>query len=143
MAKQMTMGVIVGNRGFFPSHLATSGRLEMIAALEAAGIKPIVLQPEETAHGAVETYEDAKKAYEAGGQGNGSVNRLRAGSGDPARSSAPHAAQSSSWASTRVDPSKSATSELTSGSAPGIASLPFAAAAAAAPWVSRRNRKNP
>ena len=61
MSKQMTMGVIVGNRGFFPSHLATSGRLEMIAALEAAGIKPIVLTPEETAHGAVETYEDAKK----------------------------------------------------------------------------------
>ena len=61
MAKQMTMGVIVGNRGFFPSHLATSGRLEMIAALEAAGIRPVVLTPEETAHGAVETYEDAKK----------------------------------------------------------------------------------
>ena len=61
MAKQMTLGVIVGNRGFFPSHLATSGRLEMIAALESVGIKPIVLTPEETAHGAVETYEDAKK----------------------------------------------------------------------------------
>jgi len=61
MAKQMTMGIVVGNRGFFPSHLATSGRLEMIAELEAAGIKPIVLTPEETAHGAVETYEDAKK----------------------------------------------------------------------------------
>src|SRR3984957_10687359 len=61
MAKQMTIGVIVGNRGFFPSHLATSGRLEMIAALETVGIKPIVLTPEETAHGAVETYEDAKK----------------------------------------------------------------------------------
>jgi L-fucose isomerase-like protein len=61
MAKQMTMGIVVGNRGFFPSHLATSGRLEMIAALEAAGIKPIVLTPEETAHGAVETYEDARK----------------------------------------------------------------------------------
>src|SRR5580698_5041807 len=61
MAKQMTLGVIVGNRGFFPSHLATSGRLEMIAALEAAGIKPIVLSPEETAHGAVETYEEAKR----------------------------------------------------------------------------------
>jgi L-fucose isomerase-like protein len=61
MAKQMTLGVIVGNRGFFPSHLATSGRLEMIAALEAAGIKPIVLTPEVTAHGAVETYDDAKK----------------------------------------------------------------------------------
>ena len=61
MGRQMTFGVIVGNRGFFPSHLATSGRLEMIAALEAAGMKAIVLTPEETAHGAVETYEDAKK----------------------------------------------------------------------------------
>ena len=61
MGRQMTMGVVVGNRGFFPSHLATSGRLEMIAALEAAGIRPVVLTPEETAHGAVETYEDAKK----------------------------------------------------------------------------------
>src|SRR5246127_5029318 len=61
MPKQMTMGVIVGNRGFFPGHLATSGRLEMIAALEAAGVKPVVLNPEETTHGAVETYEDAKK----------------------------------------------------------------------------------
>ena len=39
MGRQMTMGVVVGNRGFFPSHLATSGRLEMVAALEAAGIK--------------------------------------------------------------------------------------------------------
>jgi L-fucose isomerase-like protein len=55
------MGVLVGNRGFFPSHLATTGRVEIIAALEAAGIKPIVLTPEVTAHGAVETYEDAKK----------------------------------------------------------------------------------
>jgi L-fucose isomerase-like protein len=61
MGKQMTLGVLVGNRGFFPSHLATSGRLEMVAALESVGIKAIVLTPEETAHGAVETYEDAKK----------------------------------------------------------------------------------
>ena len=61
MGRQMTFGVLVGNRGFFPSHLATSGRLEMIAALEAAGIKAVVLSPEDTAHGAVETYDDAKK----------------------------------------------------------------------------------
>ncbi len=64
MGRQMTMGVVVGNRGFFPSHLATSGRLEIVAALEAAGIKPIVLSPEETAHGAVETYEDARRCAE-------------------------------------------------------------------------------
>ena len=61
MGRQMTFGVLVGNRGFFPSHLATSGRLEMVAALEAAGMKAIVLSPDETAHGAVETYDDAKK----------------------------------------------------------------------------------
>ena len=61
MSRSMTMGVLVGNRGFFPSHLATSGRLEIVAALESAGIKPIVLAPEVTAHGAVESYEDAKK----------------------------------------------------------------------------------
>ena len=60
MAKQMTFGVIVGNRGFFPSHLAASGRLEMIAALEKQGYKAIVVTPEETAHGAVETYKEAE-----------------------------------------------------------------------------------
>ena len=64
MGRQMTFGVIVGNRGFFPSHLATSGRLEMVAAIEAAGMKAVVLSPEETAHGAVETYEEAKKCAE-------------------------------------------------------------------------------
>ncbi len=33
----MTFGMIVGNRGFFPDHLAQSGRTEMIAAIEKAG----------------------------------------------------------------------------------------------------------
>jgi L-fucose isomerase-like protein len=57
----MTMAVLVGNRGFFPGHLARSGRLEMIAALERACMKTIVLSPEDTKHGAVETREDARK----------------------------------------------------------------------------------
>ena len=61
MGRQMTFGVIVGNRGFFPSHLATSGRLEMVAAIESAGMRAVVLSPEETAHGAVETYDEAKR----------------------------------------------------------------------------------
>ena len=30
MAKQMTFGVIVGNRGFFPDHLAKTGREEIL-----------------------------------------------------------------------------------------------------------------
>ncbi len=61
MGRQMTFGVLVGNRGFFPSHLATSGRLEMVAAIEAAGHRAIVLSPDQTAHGAVETYEEARQ----------------------------------------------------------------------------------
>jgi len=61
MSRQMTFGVIVGNRGFFPGHLAASGRLDMIAALERQGHRAIVVSPEETAHGAVETYEDARR----------------------------------------------------------------------------------
>ena len=33
----MTLGMIVGNRGFFPDHLARSGHQEVKAALESAG----------------------------------------------------------------------------------------------------------
>ena len=36
--KKMTMGLIVGNRGFFPDHLAKSGREEMLRVLEPAGM---------------------------------------------------------------------------------------------------------
>ena len=59
--KKMTMGVIVGNRGFFPDQLAKSGREEIIKALTAAGIDSVVLGPEDSKHGAVETHEEAKR----------------------------------------------------------------------------------
>jgi L-fucose isomerase-like protein len=59
--KKMTMGVIVGNRGFFPDQLAKSGREEIIQALAKAGMDCIVLGPEESKHGAVETHEEAKR----------------------------------------------------------------------------------
>ena len=41
----VTIGLIVGNRGFFPSHLAQTGRAEMIQVLESAGFKVIALSP--------------------------------------------------------------------------------------------------
>ena len=59
-SKKMTMGLIVGNRGFFPDHLAKSGREEMIAALQKAGMDVVALGPEQSKHGAVETHEEAK-----------------------------------------------------------------------------------
>src|SRR5262249_13561984 len=58
--KKMTMGVIVGNRGVFPDHLAKSGREEILAALSRAGIHPVALGPAESRHGAVETHEEAR-----------------------------------------------------------------------------------
>jgi L-fucose isomerase-like protein len=59
--KKMTMGVIVGNRGFFPDHLAKSGREEILAVLNRAGISAVALGPAESKHGAVETHEEAKR----------------------------------------------------------------------------------
>jgi L-fucose isomerase-like protein len=59
--KKMTMGVIVGNRGFFPDHLAKTGREEMMRAVENAGMDCVVLGPDESKHGAVETHEEAKR----------------------------------------------------------------------------------
>jgi len=61
MAKPMTMGVIVGNRGFFPDHLAKEGREEIIRALTGAGIEPVVLGPEDSKFGAVETRVESRK----------------------------------------------------------------------------------
>ena len=51
----MTVGVIVGNRGFFPDHLARSGREEMLQVLEQAGVKAVCPTPEQTKYGAVES----------------------------------------------------------------------------------------
>src|SRR5258707_3638958 len=58
---KMTMGLIVGNRGFFPDHLAKSGREEMLRVLQAAGIDVVALTPEESKYGAVETREESRR----------------------------------------------------------------------------------
>jgi L-fucose isomerase-like protein len=55
-----TLGVIVGNRGFFPSHLCSTGRKEVLEVLAQEGFEAVALDPESTAHGAVETLADAR-----------------------------------------------------------------------------------
>src|SRR6201987_945080 len=60
MSKKMTMGLIVGNRGFFPDHLAKSGREEMLRVLPAAGMDVISLTPEQSKYGAVENREESR-----------------------------------------------------------------------------------
>ena len=62
--KPLTFGLIIGNRGFFPDHLASSGREEMIAAIRRAGFGVVVLDPTQSKFGAVETREEARKCAE-------------------------------------------------------------------------------
>ena len=61
MNPTVTLGLLIGNRGFFPAHLCESGRKEILRVLEQEGIRAVALSPEATQHGAVATYEDARK----------------------------------------------------------------------------------
>ncbi len=58
------IGLIIGNRGFFPDHLAATGREEMIGVMQKAGVEVIALTPEESKFGAVETFEEARRCGE-------------------------------------------------------------------------------
>jgi L-fucose isomerase-like protein len=62
--KPVTVGLIVGNRGFFPSHLCQTGREEMLQVLESAGFKVIALSPQDTEYGSIESVSDARKCAE-------------------------------------------------------------------------------
>jgi len=56
-----TLGVIVGNRGFFPDHLCDSGRKTILKVLAEEGINAVVLPVEASKFGSVETMSDAQK----------------------------------------------------------------------------------
>jgi L-fucose isomerase-like protein len=55
------LGVIVGNRDFFPDHLCETGRQTILNLLEEEGISAVALTPDDTPFGSVETLADAKK----------------------------------------------------------------------------------
>ena len=57
----ITLGVIVGNRGFFPRHLCESGRQAILKVLSEEGINIIALELDDTPAGSVETQADAHK----------------------------------------------------------------------------------
>jgi L-fucose isomerase-like protein len=63
MAKT-TLGVIVGNRGFFPDAVARDGRVEILSILQEEGFDTISLTPEDTKFGTVETFSDSKACAE-------------------------------------------------------------------------------
>jgi L-fucose isomerase-like protein len=55
------LGVIVGNRGFFPDHLCETGRQIILNILEEEDISAVALMLDDTPFGSVETLADAKK----------------------------------------------------------------------------------
>jgi L-fucose isomerase-like protein len=59
--KKTTFAVIVGNRGFFPDHLAQTGRKDVLEILKAQGFDTVAIGPRDIKYGAVETFDDAKK----------------------------------------------------------------------------------
>ncbi len=59
--KQTTLGVIFGNRDFFPDHLVTEARADIQALFATLGVKGIWVGENDTKLGSVETYEHAKR----------------------------------------------------------------------------------
>ncbi|HMD90731.1 MAG TPA: L-fucose/L-arabinose isomerase family protein [Anaerolineaceae bacterium] len=59
-----TLGVIVGNRDFFPDRLVTEGRQDILTLFKELDIEPVILKETDTKLGSVETYSHAKACAE-------------------------------------------------------------------------------
>ena len=64
MTTWATLGVIVGNRDFFPDVLISEARKDLTKLFAELRIEPVWLSPEESKLGAVETWMDAQKCGE-------------------------------------------------------------------------------
>lgn len=58
--QNITLGVIIGNRDFFPDKLVSEARADILKVLKAQGIKAVLLGENDTKLGGVETYQDAR-----------------------------------------------------------------------------------
>ncbi len=61
MLKQITLGVIVGNRGFFPDHLCETGRKTILRVLAEEGINAVILPAEVGKFGTIESLSEAQQ----------------------------------------------------------------------------------
>jgi len=60
-AKSPTLGVIYGNRDFFPDHLVTEARADIATVFAKSGIRAIQLGEKDSKLGGVETHAEARK----------------------------------------------------------------------------------
>src|SRR5262249_21952676 len=56
-----TLGVIYGNRDFFPDHLVTEARTDLAKLFSQLGVRAIQLSEQDSKLGGVETHADARK----------------------------------------------------------------------------------
>src|SRR6185295_3993283 len=56
-----TLGVIIGNRDFFPDKLVATARTEIIDLFRKSGITPVMLNDADSKLGGVETFAEAQK----------------------------------------------------------------------------------
>jgi L-fucose isomerase-like protein len=59
-----TLGVIIGNREFFPDQLVAEAREDIVKLLADSDVRPLMLTPKETKLGGVETHADARQCAE-------------------------------------------------------------------------------
>jgi L-fucose isomerase-like protein len=60
----MTLGIIIGNRDFFPDSLVEKARTEILEVFKKLSLTPLLLDTTETKLGGVETFQEAKKCAE-------------------------------------------------------------------------------
>jgi L-fucose isomerase-like protein len=61
---KMSIGVIIGNRDFFPDVLVSEARRDLLQLFAECEIEPVILGEHETKLGAVETWQHAKRCAE-------------------------------------------------------------------------------
>jgi len=64
MNKTITLGIIIGNRDFFPDSLVEKARNEILDVFKKLNLKAVLLDTTDTKLGGVETFTDAQKCAE-------------------------------------------------------------------------------
>ena len=64
MTNKTTLGVIIGNRDFFPDRLVSESRADILALFDKLNLRPIMLEEHDTKLGGVETFRDAERCAE-------------------------------------------------------------------------------
>src|SRR5438552_1365010 len=77
-SQSTTLGVIIGNRDFFPDVLVGEARKDVVKLFEQLQITPIMLTPQDTKLGGVETYADARKCADLFSKHRGEIDGVLA-----------------------------------------------------------------